>query len=99
MQQVEQVAFEGLEVEGLRFQLKGTTDLMTEHPCAVGDVVSGTFKGTVVGVHHEWKSLRGGTSIFIRKHIIDVDDGVLDGAKPTTRKSAPGGFGDEAFPE
>lgn len=69
----DQLRFEGLDIRGQRFQLKGTTDLATKKEVAIGDVVSGEFKGTVTGVHFDQKDGQ-----LVRKHVVEVDDGSID---------------------
>lgn len=71
----EQMAFEGLEVTGFEFQLRGTTGLEAKGEFAIGEVVSGSFEGMVAGVHFETEKKSGA---LVRRHVIEVREARID---------------------
>lgn len=69
----QQTQFEGLEVGGLVVEVKKASAFVDEE-LAIGDVVSGTYKGHVIGVHYD-QTKEGD---LVRKHVVQVDRARVD---------------------
>ena len=71
----DQLQFEGLDVGGFRFQLKGTSDLKAKEDHAIGDLLSGTWEGRVAGVVFERDKK---TRVLLRKHLVEVTEARIE---------------------
>jgi hypothetical protein len=75
----QQQAFEGMPVRLNKFKLTGASDLMTDGELAIGDVVGGTWKGRLVGIHHDVAKVKGEpTGELDRVHVIEIDGASID---------------------